>query len=311
MQTISRRQFSACLMAVAVAAVSATCSESLPPAEGGTTQTFLTDSPFPYDRVERVDIHVMTVSASLGTDTSASSPETFHVLASPNRTINLLALQNGVTDELGSVDLPAGTIKSVRLTIDTDKSSMTLKDGRVLTGSSSPGIAWQSSAGKPVLNALIHDQIEVSSSGAQVIIDFDVGQAFIPPSVITPGSTDEGFIFSPVIRAAEAGRSGSISGTVRAKAASGAPVPAASLRLYLGKPNNPENTWSTLASARSDANGAFKFAYIPRSGFFADSGVTYIVAVDPPSGSGLGRQLIMNVTATAGQETKIGVVILP
>jgi hypothetical protein len=71
----------------------------------------------------------------------------FVTLATPRRRINLLALQNGVTDELGSVNLPAGAITSVRMMIDTDSSSITLKNGTVLTGKSSPGIAWQSSAG--------------------------------------------------------------------------------------------------------------------------------------------------------------------
>jgi len=34
------------------------------------------------------------------------------------------------------------------MVIDTDSSSITLKDGRVLTGRSTPGIQWQSSAGR-------------------------------------------------------------------------------------------------------------------------------------------------------------------
>ena len=48
------------------------------------------------------------------------------------RSINLLELQNGVTDELGSLVLPTGAITAVRVVIDTDSSSMTLKDGRVV-----------------------------------------------------------------------------------------------------------------------------------------------------------------------------------
>jgi hypothetical protein len=36
-----------------------------------------------------------------------------------------------------------------------------------------------------------------------------------------------------------------------------------------------------------------------------------MVAADPPSGSGLGRQIVSNVSALAGQETAVGTVILP
>ena len=108
-----------------------------PPLDAGTaTRTLLTDSPFPYDRVARVDLYVVSVSASLAADTSAAASADFVTLATPNRRINLLALQGGLTDELGVVNIPAGAIKAVRLVIDTDLSSMTLTNGSVLTGSS-------------------------------------------------------------------------------------------------------------------------------------------------------------------------------
>ena len=100
----------------------------------GTTHILLTDAPFPYDKVARVDIFVVSVSTSLGADTSANSPETFSTLATPNRLINLLDLEGGLSDELSRHTMPAGAVKSVRLIIDTDKSSITMRDGSVLTG---------------------------------------------------------------------------------------------------------------------------------------------------------------------------------
>ncbi len=166
------------------------------------TRTLLTDGPFPYYRVARVDLYLVSASASLSPDTGRSG--TFVTLATPNRRVNLIALQSGVTDELGAVTLPSGAITAVRLVIDTDSSSITLKDGRVLTSSSTPGIHWQSSAGRPVLNATIEEQILVPDTGAVVVIDYDVGMAFIPPQEVDPTSTDSGFIFSPVLRAADA-----------------------------------------------------------------------------------------------------------
>src|SRR5512141_1564037 len=99
----------------------------------GATHILLTDDPpFPYYALERVDLHIVSVMGSLGTDTGAGSGG-WITLASPNRTINVLALQNGLTEELGALQLPTGTITALRMVIDTMQSSITLKDGRVLT----------------------------------------------------------------------------------------------------------------------------------------------------------------------------------
>jgi uncharacterized protein DUF4382 len=297
---------------VAALVLAAACSDSgsQDPGGEGSTRVLLTDAPFPFDRVARVDVYIVSVSGSLSPDTSAAG--SFVTLAEPHRRINLLALQDGASDELGSLDLPPGVITAVRLIIDTDSSSLTLKDGTVLTGESSPGIAWQSSAGRPVLNALIHEQIQVPNTGGTVVIDFDVGKAFITPQEIDPASTDEGFIFSPVVRAADGTRTGSIVGVVRS---GGAPVEDASLRLYLGNPADPENTWSVLGTAHTSAAGSFTFSYVTRSDYWtglpAHQADTYIVAVDPPSALGAGRVLTPDVSVTAGQETDLGTIALP
>ena len=280
----------------------------------GSSRVLLTDDPFPYSRVARVDLYVVSISGSVNGDTSATSGGDFVTLAAPHRLINVLALQNGITDELGTVALAPGAITAIRLVIDTDSSSITLKDGRVLAGSSTPGIHWQSSAGRPVLNASLNGQIMVHDTGAVIVVDYDVGKAFITPQEIDPACTDSGFVFSPVLRAADATRSGSITGNVQAHAAAGAPVVDASLRLYLGDPATPENTWSALATARSDSNGAFRFAYVAPSSYWAgtaQAGKSYIVAVDPPAGSGLGRFVTAPLQVSVGGVTSVGTVVLP
>ncbi len=300
------------LAAATLVACSSDTNSTAAPA--GNAHILLTDDPFPYSRVARVDLYVVSVAASVNADTSATAVGDFVTIASPHRLINLLALQNGITDDLGSISLPTGGVTAVRLVIDTDSSSITLKDGRVLTGSSTPGIHWQSSAGRPVLNAVISSQIVVHDTGAVIVLDFDVGRAFITPQEITPGSTDSGFVFSPVFRAADAAHSGSIAGTVRALTSGGASVTDASLRLYIGDTNTPENTWAAIATARSDSSGAFRFAYVPPSSYWAGTalaGKTYIVAVDPPAGSGRTRALVPNVLLTAGTTTSLGPVVLP
>ena len=278
------------------------------------TITYITDSPFPYHRVARVDLYIVSVSGSLTADTSAGSG-TFVTLATPNRRINVASLKNGLHEQLGAVVLPAGTITALRMVIDTDSSSITLKSGAVLTGKSTPGIQWQSSAGRPVLNALVTDLIDVPGQGARVVIDYDIGRAFIPPQELDPTSTDSGFIFSPVLRAVDAFKTGWITGIVRTKTTTGAPVVDASLRLYLGKPTDPENTWISLQTANTDGSGIFWFASVTRTAYWAQfpahTGKTYIVAIDPAPGSGLGRVLLPNVTVNAALETATGTTVLP
>ena len=295
----------------------ATCSDGSPHSVApgaGATHTLLTDDPFPYYRVARVDLFIVSVSASIAPDT-AGSANGFVILATPNRSVNVLALQNGLTDELGSVDLRSGVITAVRLVIDTDLSSITLKNGAVLKGNTTPGIAWQSSAGRPVLNAINFEQMQVPDTGATVVVVVDVGKMFMPSQYVDSTSTDSGFVFLPELRAADATRTGSITGTVRAHTSTGSAVEDASLQLYLGDPSNPENTWSVLGTAKADANGAFKFSYVTRSAVWAAMPAhardTYIVSVDPPVGSGLGRKLVPNLSVTAGAETATGMIVLP
>lgn len=300
---------------VGIALPAATCSNgsSLGPG-GGATRTLLTDDPFPYYRVARVDLFIVSVSASVSPDT-AGSANGFITLATPNRSVNVLALQNGLTEELGAADLRSGAITAVRMVIDTDRSSITLKNGAVLKSNTHPGIAWQSSAGRPVLNAINFEQMQVPDTGATVIVVVDVGKMFVPWQDVDSTSTDSGFVFMPQLRAADATRTGSISGSVRAHTSTGSAVEDASLRLYLGDPSTPENTWATLGTAKTDANGAFKFSYVTRSAVWAAMPVhardVYIVSVDPPVGSGLGRKLVPNLSVTAAAETTTGTVVLP
>ena len=126
---------------------------------------------------------------------------------------------------------------------------------------------------------------------------------------------DSSFIFMPVLHAVDAARTGTISGSVRAVSAGGAPVADASVTVYLGVPTSPENTWAVLATGRTDSVGAFRIAYLTRSAWWTSTGwgpaATYIVAVDPPGGTGLGRVLVPNVTVVAGDTTAMGTLILP
>ena len=78
------------------------------PAGDGKTAVFLTDAPFPFDRIRRVDIHIDEIALSPQADTSEGLP-TWAVVARPERTFNLLDLQNGTTALLGEAEVPPGS----------------------------------------------------------------------------------------------------------------------------------------------------------------------------------------------------------
>jgi len=308
------RAFNSGLAVLALLLVACARDAQQPPPQTGSSRVLLTDGPFPFDRLARVDLYIVSVSASLTTDTAAGAGGGFVTLVTPNRRFDVLALQNGATAELGSLDLPTGAITAVRMVIDTDSSSITLKDGRVMNGANN-GIHWQSSAGRPVLNALIHEQIAVPDTGAVIVIDYDLGRAFTSPQILDSVSADSSFTFMPQFRAVDATRTGTITGVVRAHTAGGAPVADASVQLYLGRPGTPENTWPGMATGKTDATGAFRISYVTRSAWWAGLpawvGATYIVAVDPPSGAGLGRAVVPNLTVEAGREASAGTIVLP
>jgi hypothetical protein len=284
---------------LALSACSDTASELTEPpsASAPVTSVLLTDAPFPFDRIERVDVYIVAIHAAENADTGASQSGLITVV-SPRQRFDLLSLQGGATASLGDTTLPAAVLRSVRVTIDTDSSSMTMNDGSVLTGTSWPGINWQGT-GEKQLNALVHEPVEISDTGAVVVIDFDVGRSFLPAGTdTTRGST--GFLFIPYIRAVNSAATGSITGIVVND--SGTPVPDATVRVLQGDPAMPENTWGFMSSGRTDSAGGFRVAYLwPR---------TYLVTVDAPYGSPFTSAVIPNVAVSSGGEAALGTVQL-
>ena len=287
--------------AVALFALSlGACENSgVDPTAAPVTSVLLTDAPFPFDRVARVDVYVVSLQAAENADTGAAQAGLVAIVA-PRRRFNLLELQAGATVSLGDTTIPAALFRSVKLTIDTDSSSVTMRDGSVLTGTTTPGVNWQGSGEIP-LNALVHDFVEITDTGAVVVIDFDLGNSFLPWGADTIGGAT-GFLFTPHIRAVNSAESGSVSGIVVA-ADDGAPIPGVAVRAIQGNPDWPENTWSTLSSGNTDANGEFRLAYLwPR---------TYIMAVDAPRGSPFDSVRVANVAVNAGDEISLGTLALP
>jgi hypothetical protein len=226
-----------------------TSSETGPagPPGDGRTAVLLTDAPFPFDRIDRVDIHIAEIGLSPQADTSQGPPGWITV-ATPDRVFNLLDLQNGVTALLGEADVPPGQYRAVRVIFDPARSSMTDTDG------DHPPINWQAKGDAPSLFGLVEEPMAIDENGEDIVIDFDVGRSFLPDSATG------GFLFIPFLRAITRSGSGAIAGTL-VGAEGGAAIPLAAVSVHYAF-DSAAALGPLVATSRSDADGAFKASFL-------------------------------------------------
>jgi hypothetical protein len=247
------------------------------------TKVLLTDDPFPFDTVQRVDVYIVSVSVSTQPDTGGSADSMSWVtVAEPHRQINLLELQQGDTALLGGKDIPADLYRAVRVIIDADSSA-----GIRFVDGSQALVHW-GGAGPQAIHAFVEAAVDVPEEGAEIVIDFDVGRSFHYNDL-----GDGGFNFLPWIRAVNRAATGGIAGTVRTDTSAGTagPLAKATVSAWGGGPGN----WYIYSTGVTDDLGHYRLAYLLPG--------TYIVGVEPPSGSSVGSALDSNVVVTRGAET--------
>lgn len=247
-----------CFLALGLVALGACDASEIgpgPTTPAGKTAVFLTDAPFPFDLVTRVDIHVVEIALSATADTSDGAPG-WVVAAAPDRTFNLLDLQNGSTALLGEADVPPGQYRAVRLVFDPERSSLTGADGRVIgtaPGPGQPGINWQAKADRPHLFALVEEAMAIGENGEDVVIDFDVGRSFL-----YDGSG--GFTFLPYLRAITRAGSGAVTGRLL-RVSDDAPIARAVVSVHVA-PDSGSQLGPLLATSRSAADGKFTASFL-------------------------------------------------
>ncbi len=244
---------SAGLLALAACTSSEIGPQSPNPSDGKTS-VFLTDAPFPFDGISRVDIHIVDIAMSTQLDTSDAVP--WVSVAHPDRAFNLLDLQNGSTALLGEAVVPPGQYRAVRLIFDPNRSSMTASDGATILGTTTPGAAginWQYKAERPNLFSLVEEALAVDQNGEDIVIDFDVGRSFL-----YDGSG--GFTFIPALRAITRAGSGGIRGAL-VRADGGSPIPNAVVSIHKSL-DTLSGLGPLLATSRSNANGEFQALFL-------------------------------------------------
>ena len=193
--------------AVAAVALAGACSSKSTAPANGTMVVQLTDAAFLIDSVARVDVFVVRVDGKMDDVDSATATKAvtddsvstggWTTLATPNQSINLLAYQSGVTFAAGQRAIPAGTYKGFRLVIDPSKSTVTLKNGLVLSSISTPGVTFPSGSRSGIKVNLTNTVTVTADGTTTMLVDFDLANSFVLKGSTLAGN---GLTFKPVIR---------------------------------------------------------------------------------------------------------------
>jgi hypothetical protein len=270
----------------AVASIAAACYKDDTSANGPLsrkpmTKVLLTDAPFPFDSVQSAKVYIIRIAVSTRSDTGSSADSMHWVtVAEPHRQIDLLTLQQGLTDSLGTGELTADQYRAVLVTINNDSS-----EGIRWKNGSLADVRWYGS-GNASYASFVEAPLNVPDTGAVIVLDFDVGQSFQ-----FNNWGDGKFDFFPTIRAVNRAATGNIAGTVTSDASTGSvgPVADATVSAWGGP-----GSYHIISTGKTDAAGHYRLAYLLPG--------TYIVGVDVPDGN-YKSVLDSNVAVNQGFET--------
>ena len=247
------------VVGVMALAVASACGDSSGVGGSGRTRILLTDSPFPYDRIARVDIHIVRVQVAATPDSSDPGQQ-WTTVAEPNRTIDLLTLQSGTTTLLGETTVDAGTVGAVRVVINSALSSIIDNAGKAVT------VHWPVH-GELAIHAYVEGSLGLFSPETphNLVIDFDVGRSF------ADHLGDGSLTFLPWIRALDDAGAGAVAGVVRD--VNQQPLRNVGVTVLSGNANGNPDTWFKIATGRTDAAGRYRVAFVLQG--------TYIVRAEP------------------------------
>lgn len=253
------------------------------------TKVYITDDPFPFGSVSSVNIYVTKIEATK--QDSLSQSASYVTIATPNKSFDLLTLQQGDTAFVGQSTIDAGKYNTVRMTIDVDQSSIKF------SGDTTAIVHWPAPGhGALTFVAVVQPQAVTvaAATGATIVIDFDVGRTFVYNN-----ATHDFTVQLGGIRAVNSATAGAIAGHVTRPAnGSTAPQPNADVSVYVGG-----NANLLLATGRTDLNGAYRVGFLPAG--------SYSVQVEEPDLPQFALMTITDVIVTAGATSNVDVVLTP
>ncbi len=267
--------------------VSCNDDENSPQGTMGRINVHLTDSPYPIDLIKNafVTIDEVEIRQHLESD-QGKNEDSFIVISEANIEIDLLKLTNGITEQIASVDLEAGTYNQIRLHVV--DATIVLNDGtefdlKVPSGESSG------------LKIKFDPEIQITEGQtSDVLLDFDVSRSFVVKGNI--GSKIIGFNFKPVVRGAFLELAGRVEGNVADTL--GIPLENAMVKLWIPaeeSTNIVETEDETFeVSSFTSADGKFKLIGIPSGKYSLSCEIEGYIG-----------DTINNITVTSGQSTSI------
>jgi hypothetical protein len=215
--------------------------------EGGTgiLRVRLKDAPYPYSSIADASITVESVEVHV-----RGGFETLPVDGAPVD-IDLLELQNGVTELLVDHVVPAGNLDQIRLILSS--ASVTLSDGRVfdLVVPSGETSGLKIFVAPPI--AVVRDLT------TELLLDFDVSQSFEPiPAAPNHVSEITGFHFHPVLKVVNVSEVGTVSGHVWNDA--GTPSVTTDDTLIVGATVTATSSAALSSTTATGAQGEFRIS---------------------------------------------------
>lgn len=165
----------------------------------------VTDAPFPMDIVENATVTIGKVELRRSGD-GVSDGSPFIIISEEPVTFNLLDLRNGVVEKFLDLEFPEGTYDLIRLYVD--RADLKIKDG----GEYSVMVPSGAQTG---IKIFINPGLTVSDGlTSELLLDFDLSRSFVlQGNPFTPAGI-RGFIFKPVVRAANNSTAGRVEGVV-------------------------------------------------------------------------------------------------
>ena len=182
----------------------------------GVIATQLIDEPSALDSIQSVNIFIVRVDARLAVADSAAADSDVdgdgdfddrdHIrrdssawvtIASPDKLINVLELQGKDTAILGAAAVDSAQFHALRLVIDPSKSNVVLKNGTILTDSSTPPVDFFSRGRRGILVDMDNDMDVPAGATTTITIDFRLGE-----SIFLRGSSigHDGLVIRAVVR---------------------------------------------------------------------------------------------------------------
>lgn len=214
----------------------------------GTVRIRLADAPFPYQHVHAVEVTIARV------DIRQTGTSNYSAIMPEPRTFDLLTLQGGTTDVLGSAALSTHSYDQVRMKIESV--SLRLTDGRTFA----PVVADSLKDGMVVKMA---SPIQVKGNRTiELVLDFDVNRSFIAQDDPAASGGISGFVFKPSVRVADLSTVGSITGSVkhnnRTPSILTDDLPVRGLQVSVFQAGSPDT-----ASTVTDDTGSYAVFFLP------------------------------------------------